>query len=59
VAKRLVRISIPADADRQRNPFADDPETWRAAREHYFDHCTNSGTSRSARFQNAKKSSYA
>jgi mono/diheme cytochrome c family protein len=39
VAKRLVRISIPADADRQRNPFADDPETWRAAREHYFDHC--------------------
>jgi len=39
VAKRLVRISIPGDADRARNPFADAPDSWRAAREHYQDHC--------------------
>ena len=39
VAERLVRLSIPPDAQQQRNPFAAEPESWRAAREHYLDHC--------------------
>ena len=39
VAQRLVRLSIPADAQRQHNPFAADAESWRVAREHYLDHC--------------------
>lgn len=39
VAERLVRLSIPADADRQQNPFSGDPDAWRQAREHYLDHC--------------------
>jgi len=39
VAARLVRLSIPADADRRSNPFAADANAWRAAVEHYEDHC--------------------
>jgi cytochrome c len=39
VARRLVRISIPRDADHQKNPFSGDPNVWREAREHYLDHC--------------------
>ena len=38
-ASRLVRLSIPADADRQQNPFQADAETWRSAVAHYGDHC--------------------
>ena len=39
IATRLVRLSIPADADRQQNPLAADPNAWRSAFEHYQDHC--------------------
>jgi len=39
VAGRLVQLSIPADADRQQNPFKDNKQAWRDARDHYFDHC--------------------
>jgi mono/diheme cytochrome c family protein len=39
VAGRLVRLSIPSEADRQQNPFANDAGAWREAREHYADHC--------------------
>lgn len=39
VANRLVRLSIPSDADRARNPFKDDADAWRTARDHYLDHC--------------------
>ena len=39
IAERLVRLSIPPEADRQQNPFAHQSETWRDAREHYLDHC--------------------
>ena len=39
VAERLVRLSIPADADRQQNPLSGDPDAWQQAREHYLDHC--------------------
>ena len=39
VANWLVRISIPSDADRAQNPFKDDGGAWRAARDHYLDHC--------------------
>jgi mono/diheme cytochrome c family protein len=39
VASRLVRISIPAEAERQANPFKGDGEAWRKARDHYLDHC--------------------
>jgi cytochrome c len=39
VAARLVRLSIPSDANSQQNPFGGDPEVWRQAREHYMDHC--------------------
>jgi mono/diheme cytochrome c family protein len=39
IADRLVRLSIPAGADRQTNPFSADPDAWREVREHYMDHC--------------------
>ena len=39
IADRLVRLSIPSDADRQQNPFSGDPDAWRQARDHYLDHC--------------------
>lgn len=38
-AARLVRLSIPADADRQSNPFAADANAWRTVVDHYEDHC--------------------
>ena len=39
VAARIVRLSIPRDADRQSNPFAADTSAWRGAVDHYEDHC--------------------
>jgi mono/diheme cytochrome c family protein len=39
VAARLVRLSIPADAEGQQNPFAADANAWRKAKDHYLDHC--------------------
>jgi mono/diheme cytochrome c family protein len=39
VAGRLVRLAIPADADRQQNPLGGQADVWRQAREHYLDHC--------------------
>ena len=39
LAGRLVRLSIPADADRQQNPLAGQADVWRQARDHYLDHC--------------------
>ena len=39
VAARLVRLSIPAEAQQQQNPFRADPAAWRVAADHYEDHC--------------------
>ena len=39
LASRLVRMSIPADVERQQSPFRGDAEMWRQARDHYLDHC--------------------
>lgn len=39
VARNLVRLSIPATAKRQKNPFGNDPAAWRSAAAHYEDHC--------------------
>ena len=39
VAGRLVRLAIPADADRQQSPLGGQADVWRQAREHYLDHC--------------------
>lgn len=39
IATRLVRLSIPADAERQQNPFRDDANAWRSSFEHFQDHC--------------------
>ena len=39
VARQLVRLSIPAEAEKQQNPLASDANVWREAREHYADHC--------------------
>ena len=39
VAARLVRLAIPADADRQQSPLAGRADAWRDARKHYLDHC--------------------
>ena len=39
VAARLVRLSIPAGAQQQQNPFSADRTAWRAAADHYDDHC--------------------
>ena len=39
VAARLVRLAIPAEADRQQNPVGGEAAVWREARAHYLDHC--------------------
>jgi mono/diheme cytochrome c family protein len=39
VAGRLVRLAIPPDAERLQNPLGGQPDAWRAARDHYLDHC--------------------
>ena len=39
IATRLHRLSIPAAASAQTNPFAGDPSAWRAAAHHFEDHC--------------------
>jgi mono/diheme cytochrome c family protein len=39
IARRLVRLSIPADAKRQTNPHASDASAWREAADHFADHC--------------------
>jgi mono/diheme cytochrome c family protein len=39
VAARLVRLAIPAEADRQQSPLGGQADAWREAREHYLDHC--------------------
>jgi mono/diheme cytochrome c family protein len=39
IATRLLRLSIPPDAERQKNPFADDATAWRDIAVHYEDHC--------------------
>jgi mono/diheme cytochrome c family protein len=39
VALRLVRLAIPADADRQQSPLGGQADVWRQARAHYLDHC--------------------
>lgn len=39
VARNLVRLSIPANAKREHNPFQSNPEAWRSAAAHYEDHC--------------------
>jgi plastocyanin/mono/diheme cytochrome c family protein len=39
IARRLVRLSIPADARQQTNPFAAKSDSWREAAGHFQDHC--------------------
>ena len=39
VARRLLRFSISPEAERQKNPFGEDATAWRAAADHYVDHC--------------------
>lgn len=39
IAARLVRLAIPAEADRQQNPLGGTADVWREARDHYLDHC--------------------
>ena len=39
IADQLVRLSIPAEAKTQVNPFATQPDSWQQAVEHYQDHC--------------------
>jgi len=39
VARRLVVLSIPASARAQRNPYANDSQTWREGAEHFQEHC--------------------
>src|SRR5262245_43820815 len=39
VAGQLVRLSMPAEAERATNPFAGDANAWRDAQDHYADHC--------------------
>ncbi len=39
IANRLLRLSIPADAERQTNPFHADAAAWRSIVDHYQDHC--------------------
>jgi mono/diheme cytochrome c family protein len=41
VARQLLRLSISTEAARQRNPFNEDTTAWRAAADHYADHCAN------------------
>ena len=39
VARRLLRLAIPAEAHTLTNPHAQDPRTWHEAADHYGDHC--------------------
>jgi mono/diheme cytochrome c family protein len=39
VATRLLRLSISPEAERATNPFASNLDAWRAAVDHYNDHC--------------------
>ncbi len=39
VATKLVRLSIPADADQRQNPFRGDANAWMRSADHYEDHC--------------------
>jgi mono/diheme cytochrome c family protein len=39
VAARLLRLSISPEAQRLKNPFADEAGAWQAAIAHYDDHC--------------------
>jgi mono/diheme cytochrome c family protein len=39
IADQLVRLSIPAGAEQHSNPFHDNADAWREARQHYQDHC--------------------
>jgi mono/diheme cytochrome c family protein len=39
VATRLVRLSVPAGVERQKNPFSQDATAWRSAADHFEDHC--------------------
>ena len=39
VAGRLMRLSIPSAVEQQKSPFANDPNVWRDATDHYLDHC--------------------
>jgi plastocyanin len=39
VARRLVRLSIPAAARAQTNPMAGAPDQWRAGADHFAEHC--------------------
>src|SRR5712692_6652264 len=39
VAARLMRLSVPAEARQQKNPFGGVPTAWRAGADHYEDHC--------------------
>lgn len=39
IAARLVRLSIPAAARREENPFRSDAAVWRTSADHFEDHC--------------------
>ena len=39
LAPRLMRLSIPADAQQRENPFREDATVWRTAVDHFEDHC--------------------
>jgi cytochrome c553 len=39
VAGRLLRLSIPADAQHLSNPFSTNQTAWRTAADHFADHC--------------------
>ena len=39
VARRLVVLSIPAAMRNMKNPYADDPASWRSAADHFQEHC--------------------
>lgn len=39
IATNLVRLSVPADAQRLESPFRNDPLAWRSAADHFEDHC--------------------
>ena len=39
LAARALRLSIPADAERQQNPLKADAQAWRTAADHFEDHC--------------------
>jgi mono/diheme cytochrome c family protein len=39
LATRIRNLAIPSDAKKQANPFAGDPDAWRAASRHFEEHC--------------------